>query len=244
MPLYGGDSSRYQSYGSYAYSPSSAGHARSAQAVANSRSGSSSRSYSNYNDLARSEYGHHDSIGQHRNDCHSRHFGGGFAAQGEYARYESNSRGGDRLTQEASSGRRGSSSDYAFSPDSYGASGIRPSSSYRNHEESSARVRGGQYDRYFGGHDSGFAPLSSYSGSGSRARDGQGYYSNYGELASREYGHHDSYGRSSGGAYDRYFGGRDSGFAPEGSYSTCGSGVSDRLAQEASAARRRGSDRH
>jgi len=233
MPLYGGESSRYQSSGSYAYSPSSygqssSGAARFAQDCANGRPGSSDRTYANYNDLARSEYNHHDSIGQHRNESYSQHFVGGFAPEGSYG-----SRGGDRLAQET---QRGSSSGYAFSPDSYG----RPSSSYRSREEhSSARVDGGAYDPYFGVRDSGFAPLNSYTGSGSHARDEGGYYSNYAQLASREYGHHDTIGRSGGGNYDRYFGGRDSGFAPQGSYST-GGGGGDRLAQEAAARRRRG----
>lgn len=227
MPLFSGDSSRYHTSSGYAYSPSSyggSGAARFAQDSANARAGTSGRTSSNYADLARNEYNHHESVGQHRNQAYSQRFGGGFAPEGGYASRYDGRRANDRLAQDAA--RYGGPSSFAFSPDSIG----RSSSRYGSREESYSR--GGAYDRYFGGRESGFAPLNSYAGSGSRARDGQGYYSNYTELANREYGHHDAVGRASGDVYDQYFGGRDSGFAPQGSYSTGRSGQGDRLAED------------
>lgn len=105
MPLFSGDSSRYHTSSGYAYSTSSygdSGAARFAQDSANARAGTSGRTYSNYADLARNEYNHHESVGKHRNQAYSQRIGGGFAPEGGYASRHDGGQVASPLAQTAS----------------------------------------------------------------------------------------------------------------------------------------------
>jgi len=138
------------------------------------------------------------------------------------------SSGSSRFTADCASGRAGGSSRSYSSSFHYNSSGDGGSST-------------GQYERYFGGRDSAFAPHGSYSSSYS-PRDSQGYYSSRDSHTRHEYGASVMVGSHRNECYSRYHGGS---FAPEGSFAhrERDSFGGDRLAQAASSYRR-GSTSH